>query len=335
MKQFHEAVRSERRRRLVQAIAVACLCGPPMTAPAQDWPTRPLRILVPAGAGSVPDVRARWLAERLAAPLGQPVLVENRPGAGGKIAMEAAARSEADGHTLVLTHIGLMVFDPLLHDHLGYDVLRDFTPLTRVGVGPMLLLVAPSSPAKTLADLVRSSRDQARATSFSSPGIGTPPHLAAELLMREAGFESVHVPASTPLQPIADLLGGQVQWTVEGTPVALPMVKAGRLRALAVTAPARLQELPDVPTTAEAGLPGVVFDGWTGLAVPAATPRAVVDRLYREVARVLRTESAAQWFGSVGNVPGGESPEEMRRLVQQDSARWGALIRATGLRERR
>jgi tripartite-type tricarboxylate transporter receptor subunit TctC len=299
------------------------------------WPTQPLRIIVPAGGGSVPDVRARWLAQRLAEPLGQPVIVENRPGAGGNLAMEKAARSVADGHTMVMTHVGLMVFNPLLFDKLGYDAQRDFTLLTRVGVGPLLLLVQAGSPISDMADLVRRSQEQPGAMNFASPGIGTPPHLAAELLLREARLSSLHIPSSNPMQPMADLIGGSVQWLFEGTPVALPMVKSGRVRALAVTASRRLPSLPEVPTMAEAGLPAVEFSGWSGLAVPSATPPQVLEQLYRAVAAVLATDEARAWFGSVGNEPGGETPQDCQRMVQAEFERWGPVIRDARLGERR
>jgi tripartite-type tricarboxylate transporter receptor subunit TctC len=326
-----------KRRATLVLLSVLAAAGPtrPAWAQAAPWPTQPLRLIVPAGGGSVPDVRARWLAERLTGPLGQPVIVDNRPGAGGNLAMDAAARSAADGYTVVMTHLGLMVFNPLLFEKLGYDAQRDFQLVTRVGVGPMLLLVAAGSPIQDLAGLLRRSRSGAGAMSFASPGIGTPPHLAAELLIREARLSDVHVPSSSPMQPMADLIGGSVQWLFEGTPVAIPMLKSGRVRALAVTAERRLPSLPDVPTMAEAGLPAVVFSGWTGLAVPAATPPDIVDRLHRAVAAVLATEDAQAWFSAVGNEPGGESPQACQRMLRDELERWGTVIRDAGLRERR
>jgi tripartite-type tricarboxylate transporter receptor subunit TctC len=316
------------RRRLVGLLLAAPFARAARAAPAQTWPAHPLRLLVPAGPGSVPDVRARWLADRLAPALGQPIVVENRPGAGGTLAMQAAARSAPDGYTVVMTHVGLMVFGPLLYHDLGYDAARDFAMVTRVGVGPLLLLVNAASPFSTLHDLLEDARHRPLAQTFASQGIGTPPHLGAELLMQEARIQAVHAPYTNPVQPIADLLAGQVDWLLEGTPVALPLVRGRRLRALAVTSPQRLPELPDVPTTAEAGLPAVVCDGWTGLAVPAATPPEVVERLFRETARLLGSEEAGAWFGAVGNRPGGETPAELARLVQAEQVRWRAVITA-------
>lgn len=317
------------RRALLAAVMTSLLPGAVL---AQMPAGRPLRIVVPAGPGSVPDVRARWLAERLAATLGRPVVVENRPGAGGNLAMEAVARSEPDGQTMVMTHVGLLVFNPLLYEQLGYDARRDFTLLTRVGVGPLLLLAPPASRHGSLAEMLAQVRRQPRSQSFASQGIGTPPHLAAELLMQQAGISAVHVPYTNPAQPVADLLAGRVDWLFEGTPVALPLVLSGRLRALAVTAPRRLAELPDVPTMAEEGLPAVTFDGWTGLALPSATPPALVDKLYQAVAAVLASDEARRWFASVGNSPGGETPQQLTQLLQGELQRWGAVVAAAGLR---
>ncbi|MFN0183716.1 MAG: Bug family tripartite tricarboxylate transporter substrate binding protein [Aquabacterium sp.] len=297
--------------------------------------TRPLRLLVPAGPGSVPDVRARWLAERLAPLVKQPVLVENRPGAGGIPAMEQAARAEPDGHTLVMTHVGLLVFNPLVYDRLGYDPLRDFRSITRVGVGPLLLLVAPESALISLADLVADAKARPGAQNFASPGIGTPPHLAGELLLHLARVRAAHIPYTSPTQPIADLMAGRVQWLFEGTPVALPLVVSGRLRALAVTGPQRLRGLSAVPTVGEAGLPDLQVTGWNALAAPAATPQATIDRLYRDIRAVLASPEAEKWFGSVGNQPGGDSPETLALLVRSETQRWAPVIQAAGVRLQR
>jgi tripartite-type tricarboxylate transporter receptor subunit TctC len=320
-----------KRRDLLAASAAGLAAGWPVLASATDaaWPARPLRILAPSTAGSVPDVRARWLAERLTPLLGQPVVVENRPGVGGNLAMEAAARSAPDGYTLVMTHIGLTSLNPFLYERLNYDP-KQFALVTRVGVGPLLLLVSPAQPIATVDELLLQYRSGA--SSYGSQGMGAPPQLVAELFLREARFEATHVPYTNPMQAIADLMAGRVQWLFEGTPVALPLVRAGRLRALAVTAEERLAQLPDVPTMREAGFGRITFDAWTGLAAPPGTPTAMIDRLYRECARALGTAEAAAWFGNVGNAPGGETPEAFSRIVLAEQEKWGAVIKALGIR---
>jgi tripartite-type tricarboxylate transporter receptor subunit TctC len=295
------------------------------------WPERPIRIVVPAGPGSVPDVRARWLADRLGPSLGQAILIENRPGAGGNLAMEAVARSAPDGYTLILIHQGLIAFNPFLYERVGYDPLRDFVCITRLGIGPLLLLVAPTSPFHTVEQLTSAARKASLAMHYGSQGVGTPPHLAAELFKQQARIDAVHVPYTTPTQPIADLIGGHLQWLFEGTPVALPLTKSGRVRALAVTGSQRLEGLPDVPTLAERGLPGAVFEAWTGLAAPAATPAAVIDRLYKDIAPLLHGDEAVAWFGGVGNRPGGETPEAAAAIARAEHGRWGPLIRSLGI----
>ncbi len=322
-----------RRRWLALAAAI---CALPFTAArgapeaGEPWPSRPIRLLVPTGPGGVPDIRARWLADRLSALLGQPVLVENRPGAGGNLAMEAAARSAPDGYTLVMTHSGL-VLNPLLYERMAYDLQRDFVAITRVGVGPLLLLVGPRGPLASVQDLIQAARAKPGGLSFGSPGIGTPPHLACELLLQETAISGTHVPYTNPMQVLSDIIAGNVQWAFEGVAAALPLVQSGRLRALAVTALQRLPSLPEVPTMVEAGLPKLVFSTWTGLAAPVGTPAAVIGRLYRDIARLLATEEATQWFASVGNQPGGEPPEASARVVRSDFERWSGVAKAAGL----
>jgi tripartite-type tricarboxylate transporter receptor subunit TctC len=304
--------------------------NPPESSSA--WPQKPVRIIVPGGAGGVPDIRARWLADRLQPLLGQAVVVENKAAAGGNLAMEAAARSAPDGHTLVMMHLGTMAMNPHLYERVGYDPLKDFVAITRVGVGPMALLVSASSPLYSVQDLQRLSRSQSGTLFFGSPGVGTPPHLASELFKRSAAIGAEHVPFSSPPQASGELMAGRLTWVMDGLPLAVPLVKSGRLRALAVTSRSRFGAWPDVPTMEQVGLPDCEFSGWTGLAAPAGTPTRVIDRLYADISTVLTSADAKQWFAELGNEAGNDSPQATAAIVRDAHAKWGAVIKAAGIR---
>jgi len=296
------------------------------------WPARPIRLIVPGGAGGVIDQRARWLAEHLAPRLGQPVIVVDVPGAGGDLGTAQAARAPADGHTLVIVHQGTLAINPHLVDHPGYDPLHDFAPITRVGVGPLLLCVNAALPVTSVGELVALARGWPGELTFASPGIGTPPHLAGELFKRKAGIDITHVPYRGGAQAVSALIAGEVAMSIEGLSVQLPYVRSGRLRALAVTGPHRLAMLPDVPTLAEAGVAGYEFVGWVGVAAPASTPGPIVQRLHREIAAVIGSEEGRAWLAAYGLEPGGEPPAVFARLVRDEHARWGALIRESRIK---
>lgn len=305
-----------------------------LTATAEEapWPNKPVHVLVPGGAGGVIDIRARWLAERLAPRLGQSVIVENKPGAAGNLGMELGARTAADGYTLIIIHQGVMTVNPHLYSRLGYDPLADFAPITQLGTGPLLLAVHPDVQADTAGELVRLAKAKPGRLNFGSPGIGTPPHLAGELFRQTAGIDTVHVPYKGGGQAVADLVAGHISYSIEGLTVLLPQVKAGRLRALAVTGPLRIASLPDVPTMAEAGLGGAGFQGWVGVAVPAATPRTIVARLYRDISAVLATAEARAWFAEVGADTRTDLPDAFATAIRTEHAQWGKVIRDAGIR---
>ena len=296
------------------------------------WPVKPIHIIVTGGAGGVTDIRARWLAEHLAPALGQPVIVDNKLGAGGNVGMEIAAHSAPDGYTLVIIHQGTMTINPHLYRRLGYDALTDFIPITRLGMGPLLLAVNPKVPATTAGELVQLAKAHPGKLNFGSPGIGTPPHLAAELFKRAAGIDVVHVPYKGGGQAVSDLIGGHITFSIEGLNVQLPQVKSGNLRALGVTGPRRVPSLPDVPTIAESGVPGYEFQGWVGIAAPAGTPKPIIAKLYREVSAVLGTKEARDWFGEVGSVPGADPPDVFAAAIRAEHAKWGAIIRESGIK---
>ena len=321
--------------KLISICLLACAWLAPGALFAQEpqWPAKPLRIIVPGGAGGVTDIRARWLAPRLAVVLGQSVVVENKTGAGGNIGTEMAARSAPDGYTLVIIHHGTMAVNPHLYARAGYDPLVDFIPLTRIGGSSTLVLaVAADSPAKDLNDLLRMAREKPGRLSFGSPGIGTPPHMAAELLKRLAGIDVIHVPYKGGGQAANDLIAGHVNWTFDGSAVQLPLVKAGRTRALAVTGSARVPVLPDVPTLAEAGVPGYEFSAWSGIALPAATPPPIVARLHAEISKILGSAEGREYFGSLGLSAGADNMDAFAAQIRAEHAKWGDIIKQTGMK---
>ena len=302
------------------------------TAEDAPWPSKPIRLIVAGGGGGVVDVRARWLADRLSPLLGPPVVVEVRPGGGGLVGTELGAKSAGDGYTLVMIHQGTIAINPHIYAKLPYDPLNDFTPITQVGHGPLMLAVNPSLPVHSVSEFVRLAKSKPGGLAYGSPGVGTPPHLAAELFKQLTGVEAMHVPYKGGGQSVTDLIGGHVAWSIEGLTVQLPQVKAGKLRALAVTGSERVAAAPEIPTIAEAGVAGYEYNGWVGVAVPSATPKPIVDQLYSKLARVLHSQEAVDWFASFGAKPGGDPPDKFAAMIRADHAKWGKLIRETGLR---
>lgn len=300
-------------------------------AGAQAWPSKVVRVIVPGGPGGVIDLRARWLAERLTQNLGQPFVVEPQPGAAGRIGTEAAIRSAPDGHTLLITHQGSVAVQPHLF-RLAYDPVGGLEHITPLSWGTLVVAVNPSVPAKSLGDLISLAKAQPGKLPFGSPGIGTPPHLAAELLKHLGRFDALHVPYKGGGQAANDLVGGHVAWSVESLTVLMPYVRAGRIRPLAVTSSRRLDALPDVPTVAEAGVPGYEYVGWVGLAAPAGTPAALIHRIYQPVRAILASAEAREYFRAMGGEPGGEPPETFSAFVRAEYEKWGRVVRDAGIK---
>lgn len=321
------------RRRTAQLLATLPLTGWGLApARAQDFPSRPLRIVAPIAPGGLTDTLARELAVRLGERLGQPMAVENRPGGGGVIGMQAAARAPADGHTLVLVYPGVAAVNPTLVPHLAYDVARDFTPVGGIGSFPFVLIAHPAVTARNLTELLDLARRSSPPLAYASAGNATGSHLAAELFRRRAGIDLVHVPYKGEAPALADLVGGTVQLAMVTASVALPMVRAGRARALAVTSAERTPLMPDVPTVAEAGLGGYEAVSWYGLLTPAGTPVAAVGRLERELAGLLADPAMRAKLESLGITPRPTPAAAFGRFVRDETERWRRLIQEAGIR---
>jgi tripartite-type tricarboxylate transporter receptor subunit TctC len=327
-------MRATRRRvlRLTTALCAVALPCSATRAQGPSWPSKPLRIIVPGGPGGVTDIRARWLADRLSPALGQPILVDNRTGAGGNLGTVAAVRSPPDGYTLLIIHIGTMAINPHLYANPGYNPLTDIVPITRLGVGPQALAVHKDVPAQSVRELLSLAAAKPGELTFVSPGVGTPGHLAASLLMHLTGILATHVPYKGGAQAVQDLLAGHVTFTIESLTLLKPFVDNGRLRALAVTTPQRARSMPDLPTMAEAGVPGFQLTAWAGIGAPAGTPRPIVDRLYAEIAKILATPEARAWFDSFGIDPGGEPPDAFAALARAEYTQLGEVIRVMGIK---
>ncbi len=307
-------------------LLVATLAGFPCVA--APWPERPVHLVVPYSPGGPNDILARILAERLAPMLGQPVVVENRAGAAGNIAMEHVARARPDGYTLVLPAMAYVV-NPLLFATVPYR-LEDFVPVSLVARGPLVLVVAAASPEKTLAGLIEHARSRPGAFRYGSGGNGSSPHLAAELFRFEAKLELLHIPYKGTNDVLPDLMNGSLEMAILSPLTVEQQVRAGRLRALGVTAARRLPALPDVPTLAES-VPGYRMEGWYALLAPTGTPIEVIERLSREALSVLGGAEVRSRLESQGMQAAGESGLQAAEFMRAESARWQKVLRAAGI----
>jgi tripartite-type tricarboxylate transporter receptor subunit TctC len=316
-----------RRRTLLAALAGAPLAR---TAAAQPWaPERPVRLLVGFAAGGSTDVTARLMAQALGERLGQPVVVENRPGAGGNIAAEAAARSAPDGHTLLMGTSGVLAANPALYRSVPFDPLRDFAPISQVAFIPNLVVVHPDFPARDLPGLVAHARAHPGEVHYGSAGTGTSLHLAGALLAARAGIELVHVPYRGGAPAATDLLSGKIQMSASPLVEVVAHVQAGRLRPLAVTTANRSALLPEVPTVAET-IPGFEVALWNGLLAPAGTPRAAVQRIAAEAAASLRSPEMRQKLAEQGSEPVGSAPEAFAAFIRAEIPKWTEIVRVCG-----
>ena len=305
---------------------------------AAAWPAasaqsgKPLRFVVPFPPGGSTDILARAIGAKLGPALGQTVIIDNKPGAGGSLGASEVARAEPDGNTLLMGHIGTLAVNPALYPKLPYDPVKSFVPVAWVARVPNILVVNAKSPIKTLADLVAQARAKPGHLTYSSGGNGSAAHIAFEYLKLQAKFPMLHIPYRGTGPSVTDLMGGQVDATFTGSPVVLPHVRSGQLRALAVSSTKRLPSLPDVPTVAESGFPGFDADQWYGVVAPAGTPAAVVARLNAEINKALQNPQVAQQLDGEGAVPVPGSPQAFGDLIAREIPRWAKVVRAGNVR---
>jgi tripartite-type tricarboxylate transporter receptor subunit TctC len=300
-------------------------------AQAPAWPNKPVRILIAFPPGGAIDIVARIMGPRLSESIGQPVLVENRPGAGGLLGTEQAAKAAPDGHTVFFGTLGNLSVNPLLYPKLPFDIGRDFAPLTQVVSTTFMLYVNPASPVKTVNDLIALAKSRPGTLNYSSSGNGGAPQLAAELFNSMAGVKMVHIPYKGSNQSVTDVIGGQVQLTFDSLALGLPYVKAGKLRAVATLGPKRISQLPDVPAVSET-LPGYEVTNWFGMVVPAATPRDIIARLHGEILKVLCLPEVRNSLIAQGTEPVGSSPEEFGAFMKSEAAKWARVIKEANIR---
>jgi tripartite-type tricarboxylate transporter receptor subunit TctC len=325
--------RPPRRRLLLAAGATLALLTAAPAAWSAGWPDRPVRIVVPFTAGGSTDVVARMVGQKLSETWGQPVVIENRGGAGGNVGTDVVAKSAPDGYTLIMAS-GSITINPSIYPKMPFDTKKDLVPITNVASGPMLVVVQDSAPFKSMKDLLAAAKAQPGKLNFGSAGVGSQVHLAAENLAFAAGVDLTHVPYKGESAAYNDLIGGQVQMMVGNIAVAAALVGPGRLRALAVTGKARSPLLPEVPTVSEAGLPGFENTGWFGLLAPAGTPPDVINKIHRDTAAVLAETQIKARLHVLGMSPVGSSPAELTRQMDAELVRWAEVVKSRKLQTR-
>ncbi|MEO7728796.1 MAG: tripartite tricarboxylate transporter substrate binding protein [Burkholderiales bacterium] len=322
--------------KIINAVLVRRICIPLLAllvnspAHSQQYPAKPVRIIVPAAPGGGTDLIGRVLGQKLAKVFGQPFVVDNKGGAGTTLGTELAAKSPSDGYTLVLEHVSL-AFNASYYKHLPYDAVRDFAPIMLVANQPYFVVVHPSLPAKSINDLLALARTRPGAIAYASGGAGSGPFMGAELMKHMTGIDLLHVPYRGAGLAFTDVISGQVPVMFATVSLALPHVRAGRVRALATSGARRSASMPELPTIAESGVRGFDFSTWYGLLAPAGTPRPLISRLHDETARILDEAETRERFAGDGIEPLKSSPDEFAAFLARDIARWAKVVNATRL----
>jgi tripartite-type tricarboxylate transporter receptor subunit TctC len=316
---------------MIFRIAVLAALAVPSLAGAQGYPTKPVRFIVPFAPGGSTDIIGRTVAQKLTELWGQTVIVDNRPGGSTVIGTDLVAKSPPDGHTLLVTPAPFTIV-PSLIAKLPYDPAKDFEPITLINTTPLVVVVHPGVPAKSVKELIALAKAKPGALNYGSSGAGGSNHLAGELFNAMAGVKTVHIPYKGNAPALTDLLGGHVDLVYNGLTSALPFIKSGKLRALAVTSLNRSGALPDVPTLDEAGLKGFQAVAWNGLTAPARTPQAVVAKVNADVMKIMKSPELAERLKAEGSDPVGSTPERYAAFLREEIAKWGKVIKAAGIK---
>ena len=317
-------------KRFLTLIVIALSCA--AVSALAEYPDKPVKIIVPYPPGGTTDILARVIAQRLGERLKQSFIVENRGGASGAIGTQAVAKSPADGYTLCMGTIGTHGINSALFKNLPYDAVKDFAPITIVGITPNVLIVHPSVPAKNLQELLALARAKPGTLNFGSTSPGGSPHMAGELFKTMANIDIAHIPYKGAGPMLIDLIGGQIQMGFDNMPSSIGHIRSGKLRAIAVTTTKRWPGVPDVPTMAESGLPGYEVSAWFGLLAPAGTPKPVVDLLYKNIGDILKQPDMVKQLFELGAEPGGNTPEAFARYIAADVEKWTRVVAATGVK---
>jgi tripartite-type tricarboxylate transporter receptor subunit TctC len=309
-------------------VGMAALVG---EAGAETYPSRPVKLIVPFPPGGPTDVQARIVAQEMSKTLGQQIVIDNRGGAGGSVAAQAAATSAPDGYTMFFATGGTHGINPSLYKSVPYDAVKDFDPVVFISTSPNVFVANPKFPANTIAELIEYAKKNPGKVNYATAGIGTTTHMSAELLQSVSGITLVHVPYRGGAPAMSDLLGGQVELMADGLPSAMPFIKAGTIKALGVTTAARAPSAPQIPTVAET-VPGYEAVAWFGLVVPKGTPKEAIERLNAVANQALQSEAVKARYAELGADPVGGSPEDLRRQIASELKKWADVVKTTGAR---
>ncbi len=319
-------------RTLLPALLALLLPLAPTSAHAQTWPTKPIRLVVPFAPGGSSSIVARAIAAEMEKGLGQPIIIDNKPGGGGNIAMLEVAKADPDGYTLIIGHVGSLAMNPYMYSKLPYDVDRDFAPVSLLAIVPAIFVVHESVPAKDLREFVALAKKDPGKMNYGSAGNGSAGHLAMEYLKQVTGIDIQHVPYKGTGPNVIDLVAGRTQAASAGTPPLMPHVKSGKLRVIAVGTSTRLHTLPDVGTVAEQGYPGFETSQWYGLNAPAKTPELIIQRLAMEAAKAAKSAKVQERFAADDAQAVGSTPAEYGAYIRKEQARWSKVVRAAGIK---